>query len=334
MYRRIVAFVAAFTATALSLVTSSPASAAGRSFDHVYVILMENQSFDNLVGRNKVDPKTGAILEPDTPFITNAALKFGLATLYFGVTHPSLPNYLATIAGDYFGVQDDNSSCYARPVPDVGCHKVDALNIVDRLEARHLTWTALEESVPSAGFLGTQYPSAAPRLYAQKHNPFVYFKDIALNQQRLSQIKPLNASTLADTLGSPPSLTYIVPNQCHDMHGTTTCTDFDGLLRGGDDYLRRLATQIAASRGFTKNSAIFVVWDEDDYSSSLGCCSSVAALGGGHTLAIVYSAGSSRKRSATPMNHYSLLRTILEGFGLAPLGHSNDRDVVPMWELL
>jgi hypothetical protein len=188
--------------------------------------------------------------------------------------------------------------------------------------------------MPSDGFLGTQFPGAAPRLYAQKHNPFVYFKNIALSTQRLAHVEPLNRSTLASTLAKPPSLTYIVPNQCDDMHGTTTCTDFDGLLRTGDEYLKQLATQIATSRGFTTNSAIFAVWDEDDYSSNLGCCSSMPSLGGGHTLALVYSAGSLNKRSATPLNHYSLLRTILEGFGLAPLGHSNDRNVVPMWELL
>ena len=296
--------------------------------------MMENQSFDNLVGHNKVDPATGNILQPDTPYITNLAVTSGLATLYFGVTHPSSPNYLATISGDYFGVQDDNSSCYAEPVPDAACHAISAPNLVDRLEAKSLTWTALEESMPTAGFLGTQYPGAAPRLYAQKHNPFVYFKDIATNPQRLAKIQPLTSNTLAATLANPPNLTYIVPNQCDDMHGTTTCPNLDSLLQTGDAYLKSLVSKIVASPSFTRRSAIFVVWDEDDYSSNFGCCSSLPALGGGHTLALVVRARARYARSATPMNHYSLLRTILEGFGLPPLGHSNDRDVAPMWELL
>jgi len=332
MFRRLAASAAACAAAALCLGSGTPVSATPRSFDHVYVIMMENQSFDNLVGRNKVDPVSGNILAPDTPFITNAALQYGVATLYFGVTHPSLPNYLATIGGQYFGVQDDNSSCYAT-VPDAPCHKVDAPNLVDRLEAKNLSWTALEETMPSAGYLGTQYPGSAPRLYAQKHNPFVYFKDIVGKPERMAKIKPLDGGSLARTLAHPPNLTYIVPNQCHDMHGTTTCGNFDELLQAGDSYLKTLTTAIATSPTFTKNSAIFVIWDEDDYSSNLGCCSSLPSLGGGHTLALVYAAGAGPKRSATPMNHYSLLRTLLEGFHLAPLGHSSDANVSSMWDL-
>jgi len=162
----------------------------------------------------------------------------------------------------------------------------------------------------------------------------VYFKDIAKNPQRLAHIKPLTPRSLGETLAKPPNFTYIVPDQCHDMHGTTTCSDFDGLLQSGDHYLGETVPRILASSGFTSHSAIFVVWDEDDYSSNFGCCSSLPGLAGGHTLALVISDHSSHKRSATPMNHYSLLRTILQGFDLTPLGHSNDADVVPMWELL
>lgn len=118
------------------------------------------------------------------------------------------------------------------------------------------------------------------------------------------------------------------------MHGTTTCSDFDGLLQAGDRYLQEIVPRIASSSGFTSHSAIFVVWDEDDFSSNFGCCSSLPMLGGGHTLALVIASHSSHERSATPMNHYSILRTILEGFGLAPLGHSNDADVPSTWDLL
>ncbi len=331
MFKRFLASSVAALAAALSAGVASAATPPAQ-FDHVYTIVMENQSFDNLVGRNYVD-SNGNIGRPDTPYITNLAVTAGLSTLYFGVTHPSLPNYLAMIAGDYFKVQDDNDSCYAVPAPGAGCHQIDAPNLVDRLEANKLTWTALEQSMPSAGFLGDQFPSAAPRLYAQKHNPFVYFKDIATNKARLHLIKPLTNATLSAVLDNPPNFTYIVPDQCHDMHGTTTCTNFDILLQTGDDEVKTLVTRIEASRGFTKRSAIFIVWDEDDYSSNFGCCSSLPSLGGGHTLALVVSSSSFKLRSAVPMNHYSLLRTVLAGFGLAPLGHSNDADVAPMWSL-
>ncbi|MBV9333762.1 MAG: hypothetical protein JO146_07120, partial [Candidatus Eremiobacteraeota bacterium] len=76
--------------------------------DRIIVIVMENHSFDDVIGRT--DPSGNRLV---TPFLTQAALTDRLATLAFGVAHPSLPNYLSMIAGDYFGVHDDNGSCYA-----------------------------------------------------------------------------------------------------------------------------------------------------------------------------------------------------------------------------
>jgi hypothetical protein len=332
MFQRITGVAASLAAAIFVISTALPAAANERTFDHVWVIMMENQSFDLTLGRNRIDA-SGNILEPDTPYATKLASTQGLATLYFGVTHPSEPNYLATVAGDYFGVQDDNDSCYATPAPGAGCHKINATNIVDLLESHTLTWSALMESMPSAGYLGDQYPSAAPRLYAQKHNPFVYFSDIATNQSRLDKIQPLTTKTLAAAVAHPANYEYLVPNQCDDMHGTTTCTDFDALLKQGDATLKTLVTAIASAPTFTAHSAIFVVWDEDDYSSNFGCCDSLPALGGGHTVAIVVSKSSAYKRSAVPMNHYSLLKTIEQGFSLPLLGHSADPNIATLWDL-
>jgi hypothetical protein len=88
-----------------------------RDLDRVFVIMMENHGFDEVIGPLVNPNNTGDPNEPLlTPFITNLAFTQGLATFYFGVTHPSLPNYLASIAGDFFGVQDDNDSCFATPV--------------------------------------------------------------------------------------------------------------------------------------------------------------------------------------------------------------------------
>jgi phosphatidylinositol-3-phosphatase len=326
--------VAALPLTACLALTTTRASAQP-TFDHVYVLMMENQSFDNLIGRNKLDP-SGNFLAPDTPFITALGTQAsGMSSLYFGVTHPSLPNYLTQIAGDYFGVQDDNASCFAQPPPGPGCHALNKKNLVDSLESAGMTWTVLEESLPKPGWLGVQWPkSGTPRLYAQKHNPFAYFTDIASNSARLSHILPLTDATLQQTLASPPTFTYIVPNQCHDMHGTTTCTDFDKLLREGDKTVEQLVTAIAGAPTFTASSVLFVVWDEDDYSSNFGCCSSKKNRGGGHTLALVVDKNAAWRSTSAPMNHYSLLKTVEEGLGLPLLGHSADPNIADMFSLL
>lgn len=333
MFHRLVGVAASFAAAVFVTSASLPVAAANvRTFDHVWVIMMENQSFDLALGRNRVNAN-GDILEPDTPFITNLAATQGLATLYFGVTHPSEPNYLTTVAGDYFGVQDDNDSCFATPAPGPGCHKINSTNIVDSLESHKLTWSALMESMPSSGFLGDQFPSAAPRLYAQKHNPFVYFSDIATNPSRLNKIQPLSTTTFAAAVAHPANFEYLVPNQCNDMHGTTTCTNLDALLKQGDATVKALVNSITSAPTFTSRSAVFVVWDEDDYSSNFGCCGSPRALGGGHTVAIVVSKSSANKRSAVPMNHYSLLKTIEQGLNLPLLGHSADPGISTLWDL-
>jgi len=189
-----------------------------RDFDRVFIIMMENQGFDDVIGPlvnpdNAGDPKEPLL----TPFITNLAFTQGLATFYFGVTHPSLPNYLASVAGDFFGVQDDNDSCFATPVTSTPCHSFTAPTIIDQLEARHISWEALMESAPSVGYLGSRFPVAdsAQKLYAQKHNPFVYFNSIATNPSRLAKIKPFDLTAFKAELSNPhqmPKYVYIVPN--------------------------------------------------------------------------------------------------------------------------
>ncbi len=345
MFRSLLATAAALPVAALALGLATPVEAASRvqmrshasaTFDHVFVLMMENQSFDDLVGRNKVNPSNGNIEGADTPYITQLATTgSGLSTLYFGTTHPSLPNYLATIAGDYFGVQDDNASCFAQPPPGPGCHAINGKNLVDQLETAGLTWTVLEQSMPKPGWLGVQYPkSGSPRLYAQKHNPFVYFSDIASNAARLANIQPLTNATLGQTLANPPSFTYIVPNQCNDMHGTTTCTDYDKLLKAGDNTVKSLVTQITAAPAFTANSVLFVVWDEDDYYSKFGCCSSKPNRGGGHTLMMVVDKNPVWRSDALPRNHYGLLKTVEEGLGLPLLRHAADSGINDLFGLL
>jgi hypothetical protein len=78
---------------------------------------------------------------------------------------------MAMISGDHFGIQDDNDSCF-NPTHGTPCNSVNAPNLVDQLESKHISREGLFESMPSIGFLGASFPTSANRLYAQKHNPF------------------------------------------------------------------------------------------------------------------------------------------------------------------
>ena len=300
-------------------VPASDAKQAPRSnqvrLDHVYVIVLENQSFDE------------ALFGP-TPFIRHLAQTQGLATYYFGITHPSLPNYLAMIAGDDFGIRENRPSCFASDLrPQQPCHAPDAENLADQLEARNLTWSVNAEDLPAQGSLVAEFPTGeAQALYVQKHNPFAYFKAIATNKTRLQHIKPLTMLE-QDISTRAPNFAMIIPNQCNDRHGLAICSDPTDLARRSDGFLERTVGAIRSSKGWTDKSAIIITFDEGAPPRGLSgsprfsdCCGTKSETEGGHHLAtIVVTKCGTPVRSARALDHYSLLATIEDGFGLKRL---------------
>ena len=185
-------FCVALSLAAAALQTPAAAGGAGgaKVFDHVYLIVLENHDFDEALD--------GGL----SPFLVELSRAQGLATHYSGVTHPSLPNYLAMIGGDAFGVKDDAPSCFASDLsPLQSCHHVEGDSLVDQLEAAGLTFALYAETLPAAGALTQASPPAPAALYAQKHNPFAYFDRIAKDPARLEKLKPLDALT-ADLSGN------------------------------------------------------------------------------------------------------------------------------------
>ena len=137
------------------------------SIQHIFVIMLENHSQSSVIG------------DVNAPFINSLAQSYATAANYYGVTHPSEPNYVAAISGSNWFVNNDNPA-----------NRFDHTNLVDQLEANHRTWGAYMESMPSAGYLGDFYPTSANPLYASKHNPFVLFDDIRNDPSRLQNVKP------------------------------------------------------------------------------------------------------------------------------------------------
>jgi hypothetical protein len=289
------------------------------SFQHVFVIMMENTGYNALIGN------------PNAPWINAAAKKYGLATNYFGVTHPSQPNYIAATAGIQGNDSDVNETL---SVP----------NIVDQLEAHDKTWKAYMQSYslctdPLAAACGNQ-------LYERKHNPFVTFADVQSSPARMANVVDL--SQLNPDLASKrvPNYVWISPDQCHDMHGrfespvvdNCSFTTVQALIATGDAFLSSTVSAITSSRAWKGNSAIFIMWDESDFTGAgfngfgddSGCCDSVAGQGGGHVVSLVISHSSDEHQtSAVAYNHYSLLRTIQQNWRLGCLGFTCDTKNVP-----
>ncbi len=326
MNRRLVGrFSAAMLSAALVALVGGPVSASDsgnrsdlKNFQHVFVIMMENTGFDSLIGN------------ANAPWINAAASAHGLATSYFGVTHPSQPNYVAATAGIQ-GIDSDADETLSVP------------NIVDQLESNGKTWKAYMQSL---SLCATKLDHACGnQLYERKHNSFVSFADVQSSPARMANIVDLSQLNSDLAAGTVPDYVWISPNQCNDMHGrggpsTDPCrfANVQGLISTGDAFLSTTVGAIMNSSAWTGNSAIFIAWDESDFTGTgfggfgddSGCCNSVAGQGGGHVVTLVISHSDHAARtSSVSYNHYSLLRTIQDGWQLGCLGFTCDTANVP-----
>jgi hypothetical protein len=175
------------------------------------------------------------------------------------------------IGGDTFGISNNQGSCF-NPNHAMSCHSIAAPNLGDQLEAADIAWEGLFESMPVAGFLGEKFPDQRP-VYAQKHNPFVYFKDVALDPARLAKLKPFVSSKLKAELADATSASrfiYIIPNLCDDEHGAANCRPDAVTLEAGDFFLGETVTAIVSSPAFTDRSVLFITFDNS--TGIGGCC--------------------------------------------------------------
>lgn len=280
-----------------ALATNVPARAVvhhdGGRFDgfphmkHVFVIMMENTSYSALLSPSNTN----------TTFIQSLASTYGLATNYYGVTHTSLPNYVAVSSGSTWGSNADDEA-----QADQGYF--NHLSLFDQLSQAGVSWRGYQESMPSAGYTGDYGSCTNPNpdpdctssatgtaLYVRKHNPFMQYPDIFNNPAAADKVVPLTQLTHDLNTGRVADFNWITPNICNDMHGgAPSCpyanspTDANqmALYQDGDNFLHTWVTAIMSSRAWTANSAIFIMWDEGGYEDSspygpqdnTGCCDS------------------------------------------------------------
>ncbi|HYM96194.1 MAG TPA: alkaline phosphatase family protein [Candidatus Sulfotelmatobacter sp.] len=320
--RRTIAW-AGFATLLAMIIGSAPVSAESsrtdlKNFQHVFVIMMENTGYDQLIG------------DPNAPWINHAAKTYGLATNYTGVTHPSQPNYIAATSGSTNGVANDNDTT------------IHVTNVVDQLESHGKTWKAYMQSYSLCN--GVQLAHACgDQLYERKHNPFVSYADVQNSPARMANIVDLSSLSGDLAGGKVANYVWISPDQCNDMHGRSTAgacnfSNVEGLIAAGDAFLSNTVGMIMSSPAWTGNSVIFIAWDESEFTNSgfggfgddSGCCDAVAGQGGGHVVSLVISHSNHKAvTSATAYNHYSILATIEGGWKLGCLGFTCDTANVP-----
>lgn len=345
----------AIIALVLGLAASAAGAAKPSRYDHVIVIVEENKDYDQILD--------GRV----APNIANLARRYGSATRFFGEVHPSEANYVALLAGNTFGIHDDDAYycragsrdafCDHAEEPGYADHTRRERHLGDQLDAIGLSWRGYYGSLPSPGSgvvtAGDPAFPSAPRtaFYASKHSGFLNFADVQNSSQRMDRIVGMDRFDADLAREDLPAFALVVPNQCDEMHGLhgpgipadCDASDKTALIRRGDtvagDIVRRIMkTRTWNARG---NVAIVVTFDEGANRGREGCCAAEPTpgsdLGGGHIPTIVVTNHGPRGVSDdTPYNHYSLLRTIEDALGVAEhLGHAADEQagVVPMTRL-
>ena len=246
------------------------------SFTHVVVVVFENHEANSIAGN------------PAAPTFNALARRYATITNYTAVAHPSLPNYLALVSGSTQGITSDCTDCI-----------VQARNLADTLEAARKTWKTYAENLPAPGFTG-----GSSGRYAKKHDPFLYFRDVADSRARRNRVVPFPQLARDLSARRLPDFSLVIPNLCDDMHDCSVST--------GDAWLKAHVVPLLHSPEL-RGGVVFVVFDEG--TSNTG--------GGGHVEALAL--GPTVRRGATfgkATNHYGLLRTIEDAWGLPRLGFS------------
>jgi hypothetical protein len=259
-------------------------------FAHIFVVVMENADYASVLAN---------------PTLADLAHRFGLASRYYAVAHPSLPNYLALTSGSTDGITSDCTQCY-----------VSTPNLASQLAAAHLSFSLYMEGIPSRCFLA---PYGGDD-YAAKHDPFRYYSDVRASPVLCDHIEPESElpATLRRGASAVARFVWVTPDLCHDGH--------DCPLAEAASWLSGFVAMVTASTAWRDNGILFVTWDESDGDDSTvvfpsgirPCC------GGGHIATLVIAPGVHGAVVAVDYNHYSLLATIERAFGLPLLGAAAD----------
>lgn len=271
--------------------------------DHIVVVVLENQTAEAVLETKRAE----------APFLNGLAKRGIQLDAMFGVDHHSLPNYLAMVSG-HASTKKTRADCFVFScVYSPGQDET----VADQLEAKGLTWKAYIDGMATPCQHSVEHHIERYRSgYAARHNPFLYFASIVRNDERCAAHDVPLADLVQDTTASRlPTFSFIVPDTCHDGH--------DCPLATADAWVNQTIGPILDRPEIRDHGLVVVTFDEADSSDVRGCCGNSR---GGRIATWVLGAGVAvGGQSATPYNHYSLLRTIEDTFGLPCLRHACDQ---------
>jgi phosphatidylinositol-3-phosphatase len=275
---------------------------------HVMLIVEENRPYNTIIG------------SPYAPYINSLATTYRSATNWYAVQHKSENDYVELISGSNQGIP------IGKPYA--------ALTLVDELHTKGIPWKAYMESMASDCVKG----ASTNGLYDVFHNAFHYFTRYGTTTGKWCSTADLStegvvpypgSSALVSTLDATgaPDFVYLIPNDCHEMHGDTltgsTCASDNQrqLITAGDTWLSSNLGPVINSSWFKQNGIIIITWDESGSTDTSGCCGGVAT--GGHIPTIVITS-LNKGLGAFPSagDHYGTLAGIEKAFGVSLLLNS------------
>jgi hypothetical protein len=245
---------------------------------HIVVIMMENKECSQVVSSK------------DAPYLNRLGRRYAVLRDLYATTHPSFPNYLALTSGSTLGATHTCAKC-----------RYPQRNLVDQLDAAHISWRAYMEGMPAAC-----YPASRAGTYAKRHDPFLFYTDVVDNPRRCANVVPLTRLRHDIDAGELPRFAWITPNLCDDMH--------DCGVADGDAFLAHTLPVLLRAVG--PHGVIIVTWDEG--TTKRGCCDG-RAKGGNIPTFLVGGAVRHHVAPISVFDSYSILRTIEDAWRLPHL---------------
>jgi phosphatidylinositol-3-phosphatase len=332
----------ATTASTASTTTTVPTGP--RSIGHVFVINLENEDYATSFGKASPAHYLNGTLLP----------KGKLLTQYHGIGHASLDNYIAEISGqapnpetqadcvkyiEFTSSSPGNATGKYQQALGKGCvYPKSVKTVADQLTAAGKTWRGYMDDMgtpcrhPAIGANDTTIVPKPGDMYATRHNPFVYFHSILDTAACKTNVVDYTAlATDLQSADTTPNLAFITPNVCHDGHDAPCVDGKPGGLVSADLWLTTEVPKILASPAYKADGMLIITFDEAEITDGSACCHTppdpnsatpgLSGPGGGRIGTLVISSRvQAGTTDATPYNHYALLCSIEDVFGLAHLG--------------
>lgn len=288
---------------------------------HVFLIIGENTTYSHLTMTNA--PYLLGTIKPRSAWLTN----------YYAATHWSEANYVALVTGQFTRCEQQDGGA--------SCHQ-NINNLYHQLDVAGLSWkTWLEAGTArcdtgSGGSCSSNDPCPLGGFYSTG-NPPILFDDIegpagvwsATTPSRECLANDVPAGTPAEPMstfdadlasGNIARFNMVLPNGCED--GEANCKPVNNRYTQFDNFLAREVPKIESSPAFGSNGVIIVVYDEDQRAGGLASKNGLGS--GGHVACAIISPLVVPGSYDAKYYHYSLLRTIEDGFGISDyLGNAN-----------